>query len=319
MPELRVIEPGLLTTIQDAPGRPGLGRFGIPIGGALDASAARLANRLVGNDGDEPVLEITLLGPTLEWMDGAHVGLAGADLGALVLGRGARLAPGHSYRLRAGAVLAFDAVRHGVRSYLAVEGGYEIAPVLGSTATDLRSRFGGLDGRALQAGDILQFATGRHEPLRWVPDHMATDEWLSFVPISASLGWFTRSDVDRFCATTWTVVVRSDRSGIRLTGGQIDTAGTRIPSVGLPVGSVQVPPNGEPIVKLVDGPVTGGYPVIGVVPLAEHSRLAQAAPGTTLRFRRISVAAARALATSEGDEIRDVVLDDGDFAAGWAG
>ena len=162
--EVRVLEPGLLTTIQDASGRPGLGRFGIPPGGAMDARAARLANRLVGDGGEEAVLEMTLQGPTLEWMTGAHVGLAGADLGAATEGR--HLAPGHSYRLGPGAVLSFGVARSGARAYLAVQGGFEAATVLGSVSTDRRSGFGGLDGRALRAGDVLRFAGSQDGPLR---------------------------------------------------------------------------------------------------------------------------------------------------------
>ena len=316
--EVRVLDAGLLTTIQDAAGRPGLGRFGLPLGGAMDASAARLANRLVGNGGDEAVLELTLHGPTLEWTTGAHVGLAGADLGAAT--DGLRLAPGHSHRLRPGAVLGFDGRRTGARAYLAVEGGFAVEPVLGSASTDHRSGFGGLDGRPLRAGDVLSFLGDRLEPLRSIagpgPD---THEPVPLIATPAAFGWFAPTAVRAFCAAAWTVATDSDRTGIRLTGGTpVAATTTGIPSVALPVGAVQVPASGEPIVKMVDGPVTGGYPVLGVVPRPALARLAQAAPGTVLRFRSISVAAARRLARS-ADDVSRIELDEGDFAAGWAG
>ena len=316
--EVRVLEGGLLTTIQDAAGRPGLGRFGIPPGGAMDAAAAVLANRLVGNDGDEAVLELTLHGPTLEWMTGAHFGLGGADLGAVA--DGLRLAPGHSYRLRSGAVLGFDGRRTGARAYLAVEGGFAVQPVLGSASTDHRSGFGGIDGRPLQAGDVVRFGGGHPEPLRSVvgPGPDATKR-VALIATPAVFGWFAPTAVRAFCAAAWTVASDSDRTGIRLSGDSpVASLTTGIPSVALPVGAVQVPPGGEPIVKMVDGPVTGGYPVLGVIPRAELARLAQAAPGTILRFRSVSVAAARRLARPADDDPR-IELDEGDFAAGWAG
>lgn len=318
MGEVRVLEPGLLTTIQDAAGRPGLGRFGIPPGGAMDAAAARLANRLVGNSGDEAVLEITLHGPTLAWTTGAHLGLAGADLGAAT--DGLHLAPGHSYRLRPGAVLGFDGARTGARAYLAVEGGFAVERVLGSTSTDHRSGFGGLDGRPLRAGDIVRFAESQAGPLRSVVSAgWDADEPVRIIPTPATVPWFASSAVRSFCEVVWTVAPDSDRNGIRLTGAAgLSSLTTGIPSVAMPVGAVQVPPGGEPIVKMVDGPVTGGYPVLGVIMRVDHPRLAQAAPGASLRFRRISVAAARRL-TRTLDDLERIELDEGDFAAGWAG
>ena len=314
--EVRVLEAGLLTTIQDASGRPGLGRFGIPPGGAMDAPAARLANHLVGNDGDEAVLEVTLHGPTLDWTTGAHVGLAGADLGAATDGR--LLPSGHSYRLRPGAVLSFGAARSGARTYLAVEGGFSVAPLLGSRSTDRRSGFGGLDGRPLQAGDVLTFAPSQDRPLRSAVGVLPRgDQPLSFIAAGTSSGWFASAMARGFCSTGWQVATDSDRNGIRLTGGPTLVASTAgIASLAVPVGAVQVPPSGEPIIKMVDGPVTGGYPVLGVIARIDHAKLAQAAPGATLRFRRVSVAEVRRRARIE-IEAR-VELDEGDLAASWA-
>ena len=316
---VRVIEPGLLTTIEDARGRPGLGRFGVAPGGAMDAPAARLANRLVGNEGDEPVLEITLHGPRLEWADGAHVGLAGADLGAVA--GGLELPPGHSYVLRPGSLLRFRGARAGARAYLAVEGGFEIPMVLGSTSTDRRSGFGGLDGRALREGDVLRFGPARSsgpELRTAVVEPTDPDRRLRLIPTPAGFGWFAPGAVRTFCATRWTVAPDSDRSGIRLTGARLDTLTTGFPSLGVPVGSVQVPPGGQPIVTMVDGPVTGGYPVLGVVARLDLPRLAQAVPGSTLRFARVSVADVRRASLAE-EGLARVDLDAGDFAAGWAG
>jgi antagonist of KipI len=325
--EVRVLDPGLLTTVQDADGRTGLGRFGIPPGGAMDAPAARLANRLVGNRGGEPVLEITLHGPVLEWGSGAHVGLAGADLAAS--SEHLRLAPGHSYRVRAGAVMSFGVrptTGRGARAYLAVEGGFDIAPVLGSVSTDRRTGFGGVAGRGLIAGDVIRYAASQGGHLRSLVtdgrDESGSDpRSVRVIPIQSTFGWFDAAAIGVLEATDWRIATDADRTGIRLTGAHLTALTTGIPSLGVPVGSVQVPPSGEPIVTMVDGPVTGGYPVIGVVPRTDHARLAQFVPGEIVRFRTISIEAARAAASGsdqDGDHDR-IEVDPGDVGAGWAG
>jgi antagonist of KipI len=325
---VRVIEPGLLTTIQDARGRPGLGRFGIPPGGALDRTAAALANRLVGNGADAAVLEMTLQGPVLEWVGGAHLALTGADLGATAAG--IARPPGHAYRLGSGTTLQFTGRRVGARAYLAVQGGFDVPEVLGSVSTDRRSGFGGLDGRPLRAGDVLRFGGSQDRGDRVDEGSQVGALFSAVLPMDAadaavrvvvppsSLGWFDDDAAASFCEATWTVAPDSDRNGIRLTGATLARGGPHagIPSLGIPVGAIQVPPSGDPIVTLADGPVTGGYPVIGVVARRDHGRLAQAAPGTTLRFVAISVEAARRLANPDHEP--RLVVDDGDLAAGWA-
>jgi biotin-dependent carboxylase-like uncharacterized protein len=331
---VRVIDAGLMTAIQDARGRPGLGRFGVPPGGAMDADAARLANRLVGGRGDEPVLEITLHGPVLAWEAPALVGLAGADLGAEA--EHLRLAPGHAHHLAAGAVLAFrwtgDA-RRGARAYLAVEGGFQVEPVLGSASTDRRSGFGGVGGRELRTGDSLRFRAGTPGPLRSLvrADQPSGDERqvdpqapaeIRVVSVPVGPDWFGPDALPALLDASWTVTADSDRNGIRLGGAtRVPVLTGRIPSLGVPVGSVQVPASGEPIVTMVDGPVTGGYPVIGVVPRSDHGHLAQLAPGAAVRFRAVDVATARELAraAAEASTHDRIELDPGDVGAAWAG
>ena len=314
--EIRVLEGGFLTTIQDARGRPGLGRFGVPPGGAMAPEAARLANRLVGNDGDAPVLEITAAGPTLAWGTVAHIGLTGDDLGA-VDGR-LPLSPGQSHRLAAGSRLRF-AGGDGFRAYLAVAGGFAVPSVLGSASTDRRTGFGGLDGRALRAGDTLRFGDGALGPLRSVAANRRVDDAaatpIRVVATPGELGWFAPSALEVLATTDWVVGPASDRNGLRLGGGRIETAASGIPSLGVPVGSIQVPPSGEPIVTMVDGPVTGGYPVIAVVARADLDRLGRLRPGAAVRFAVLSVDDARAIAT----DAPRIDVDAGDDAAGWAG
>ncbi len=325
---VRVVDPGALTTIQDAHGRPGFGRLGVPRGGALDPAATVLANRLTGTDARAPVLELTVRGPTLTWESPAHVALAGADLGAVVDGR--PLPPGHSYRLPPGARLTFAPAvaspsrARGVRAYLAVEGGFAVAPVLGSAATDIRAGFGGHDGRALRAGDVLRFSADQSGPLRSVrpsPDAVdraagPDDDAVPVIPVRADLGWFDAAAVHDLLATAWSVSPASDRTGVRLEGGRIRARVAGIRSVAVPTGAIQVPPGGEPIVAMADGPVTGGYPVIAVVPRFALRRLAQASPASPVRFARVSVAGARRLAAAVAQPALEVVS--GDFAADWA-
>jgi antagonist of KipI len=316
--DVRVIDPGFLTTVQDAPGRPGLGRFGIPSGGALDPGAARLANRLVGNGGDEPVIEMTLHGPMLEWRAAAHIGLAGADLRAAIGPR--HLSPGHSHRLPAGAILRCGSggARHGMRAYLAVEGGFVVTPVLGSAATDRRSGYGGLDGRELRPGDVLAFRAAQSGHLRSIVHRRRSDDGpIRLIPAPTGLGWFDGTALRAFCAVAWTVAPESDRTGMRLIGAHLTSSVSGVPSVGVPVGSIEVPPSGEPIITFVDGPVTGGYPLLGVVPVIDHHRLAQAAPGTVLRFEAVSVADIRRARGVEAED-DEVELDPGEVGAAWA-
>jgi allophanate hydrolase/urea carboxylase len=327
--ELEVVEPGLASTIQDARGRPGFGRYGVPVGGALDRGAARVANRLVGNGDDEPVVEMTLVGPSLHVVSAAHIALAGADLGATAEHQ--RLRPGASYRLSGGTTLKFagpSAGAGGARAYLAIEGGFVVPRVLGSASTDRRAGFGGVDGRTLRSGDVLRAAGRPERPLRSVVQghtpplvDAGTPVDIRVIATPTRLGWIGAAGLAALVSTSWTVAAASDRHGLRLTGGRIVPSMERVASVGVPVGSIQVPPSGEPIVILADGPVTGGYPVVGVVPRFDHDRLAQLAPGATVHVRRMTIEAARALAEAIADAAaRDrIEIDEGDVGVGWAG
>ena len=319
MGSLRVIDAGLLTTIQDGRGRPGLGRFGVPTGGAADRAAARLANRLVGAPNEAPLLELTLVGPTLTFERAAHVAVTGADLG-LRTDLGA-IRPGHSVRLPAGTTIRGGTARHGARAYLAIEGGFFVPPVLGSASTDRRSGLGGVDGRELRAGDVLTFGDGQAGASRSVVGGMPSGAAHPAGPIRviatpAGLGWFDEAAVEALTTTDWVVGDDADRHGLRLIGGRIGPPTGAIASLGVPLGAIQVPPSGEPIITMVDGPVTGGYPIVGVVARADHDRLAQLVPGDPVRLAAVSIADARR--ALEVPEPR-IEIDPGDLGAGWAG
>lgn len=313
MTVVEVLEPGLLTSVQDAAGRRAWRHLGVPTGGAADPWSTRLANRLVGNADDAPVLEITLVGPTLRCDAPLTVALAGR-LDATV--DGLPWPPFTSRVVRAGSVIRVGAGED-ARGYLAVGGGFVVEPVLGSASTDLRTGFGGLDGRALRAGDRLQAGeAGRTvPPLRWTGD-------LPAGPIRIVAGPHAdRISPDGITGTGWHVSSRSDRTGVRLDGPPIPSDGREVPTIGLPAGAIQVPPDGQPIVALADRPVTGGYPVPAVVIAADVGRVARLRPGDELRFASVTLEEARRALRQAESELAGLERSDspGSDELGWAG
>lgn len=303
---IEVLDPGMLTSVQDAVGRRGWRHLGVPAGGAADPWSARLANRLVGNPDDAALLEITLLGPTLRTLDPATVALAGA-IDATV--DGLPWAANAARQLRPGSTIRLTEGRD-ARAYLAIAGGIVVEPVLGSASTDLRTGFGGWDGRALRAGDRLEVGQHRDRAsLRWTGTARTG-------PIRIVAGPHAhRVPMDALTDATWRIGLQSDRTGVRLEGVTLSTDGGEVASIGLPAGAMQIPPDGTPIIALADRPVTGGYPVPAVVIGADIGRVARLRPGDELRFAAVSLEEARrALRAAETElaaiEPLDAVDDD---------
>jgi antagonist of KipI len=290
---VEVLEPGLLTTVQDA-GRFGHRRIGVSSAGPMDARAHAAANRAVGNPPGAAALECTVVGLSLAFRAPIRFAVAGADLGA-VLERadlGAWLVPlGTGVLARPGNVLRFTGARAGCRAYVALPGGIDVPHVLGSRSTDLASAFGGLAGRPLAASDRLGVCrvTGGgaspREPPREPP--------AASVTLRAVLGpqadHFDARTLASFLAGPWRVSASSDRVGCRLEGEPLRHAGpAEILSDGMVPGSIQVPPDGRPIVMMADGPTTGGYPKIATVVTADLPLLAQLVPGEgEVRFESV--------------------------------
>lgn len=283
---MHVLAPGLLTTVQD-PGRTGWRHLGVGCAGALDGDAHVLANLLVGNGPDAATLEITLTGPRLRFDHAACIAVCGATIDMRC--DGVPLPTARPILLPAGVTLALGSCRRGARAYLAVAGGIDVLPVLGSRSTDLRGGFGGFDGRALRAGDTLPIGVGfaqRVDTLRtaswWIDD--APD-----APPGAAIRVLSGADatvpVHALYEASWNVANASDRQGLRLEGPALTPVGTgeRVSSPVAP-GTIQLPPDGQPIVLLADAQTHGGYPCIGHVIRADLPRLAQLRPGDTLRF-----------------------------------
>jgi antagonist of KipI len=295
---IEVIEPGLLTTVQDA-GRPEWTHLGVPVGGACDSWGLALANLLVGNEPGAAALEMTIVGPTLRARDDVIVAIAGAAMGGPPPGRAMRIRAGELLELPGATPADGDGARAGARAYLAISGGIDVAAVLGSAATALAGAFGGFEGRALRRGDLLRHHAAPPGPFpgaTWPasgedPAPGGTDPPIRVVRGPAAGG----GRLEALLATTWTVASGSDRVGLRLAGSRIPApAASGILSHGVTFGTIQLPPDGAPIVLLADGQTTGGYPVPAVVISADRPRLGQLRPGVPVAFAEVSIPEARA-------------------------
>ncbi|MFE4861613.1 biotin-dependent carboxyltransferase family protein [Streptomyces sp. NPDC056670] len=278
---LSVVRAGALTSVQDE-GRHGHAHLGVPRSGALDLPASRLANRLVGNAPGAAVLETTLNGCAVRPRCAVTVAVTGAPCPVTLDGR--PVAWGAPVRVPSGAVVEVGAATRGVRSYLAFAGGIAVEPVLGSRSTDLLS---GLGPAPLRDGAVLPL--GRPEGSRPFVDEAPApgvpDELVLRVGPGPRADWFAPDAPVALAAGHYRVSSASNRIGLRTEGPALRRSlEGELPSEGMVLGAVQVPPDGRPVVFLADHPTTGGYPVIGVVPEPDLAAAAQAAPGTPLRF-----------------------------------
>ncbi|MGW0467848.1 5-oxoprolinase subunit C family protein [Streptomyces sp. NPDC003027] len=276
-----VVRAGALTTVQDL-GRAGYAHLGVPRSGALDPGAARLVNRLVGNPEGAAVLETTVDGCALRPRCAVTVAVGGAPCPVTVDGR--PVAWGTAVRVEAGALLEVGAAVRGLRGYVGLGGGVAVEPVLGSRSTDLLS---GLGPAPLADGAVLPLGA---EPAARVPVDVPpwsgpADELVLRVRLGPRYDWFSPAALETFATRAYRVSPSSNRIGLRTEGPPLERSVTgELPSEGMVLGAVQVPPDGRPVVFLVDHPTTGGYPVVAVVREADLAAAAQAVPGTVVRF-----------------------------------
>ena len=290
---VHVLRPGLLTTVQDL-GRPGHQHEGIPEGGAMDAVAARLGNLVIGNDDGAAVLEMTLLGPRLEFRRDTIAALTGATHDARLDGR--HVAAWRAFDIPAGATLDIAEARAGCRGYLAVAGGFEVPPVLGSRSTYIPASLGGHEGRALQAGDVLasgdpttRLGAGRTIAPSIRPEYGST---LRVIPSDSLEEGGHHAIFDHELRVSG----RSDRMGYRLEGEGIDwPVFGESQSAAVTMGTLQLPPGNSPILLMADRQTTGGYPVLGQVASVDLGSAAQLRPGDRIRLARISLDEAQRL------------------------
>jgi biotin-dependent carboxylase-like uncharacterized protein len=295
----------MLTTVQDG-GRWGYQGKGMPVAGAMDLQSFRMGNILAGNDENDAALEVTVLGPTLYVSGGEGMAaVTGADLGFQVNGQPAPMWT--ALPVKAGDTLSFSGPRSGCRAYLCFSGGIDIPVVMESRSTYTRAKVGGLEGRALRKGDRV--FCGEPGPLwKKCEGFVCPEDLRPLYPPEAPLrvvpgpqeDLFTGKGTETFYGSDYAVSNSADRMGYRMDGPEIEHTGAAdIISDAIPLGAVQVPGHGQPIVMLADRQTTGGYTKIGVVCSVDIAALAQRMPGQKVRFQKISLDDALALAREE--------------------
>ena len=296
-----ILRAGLLTTVQDL-GRSRLREFGIASGGAVDALACAVANRLAGNDPNAATLEITMGACVLRFASATLVALAGADCHADL--DGVPVWSWWRFPVARGQTLTLRPARFGMRTYLAVAGGVDVPETLGSRSTDLAAGFGGFEGRALRDGDRIAIGQPSAAARKAAPLGVRPPVWLSD-PLAHRVRVLPGPEYDDFMAAShkgfwehpWHVTPNSNRMGYRLSGpeplARKKNRNHDLLSHGVLPGVIQVPPSGQPIILMADAQTTGGYPKIGVVISADLWRLGQARLGSTLYFSECSGAEAR--------------------------
>ena len=286
MSEVVVVRPGLLTTVQDL-GRWGSQALGIPVAGPMDAYSHRLANLLVDNPPGLATLEVTLIGPELSFEQSTVLAVTGGEFDVTL--NGAPVLLGRSVRVGAGQRLRFGRRRAGARAYLAVRGGFDALPVAGSRATNTVCAMGGHEGRALRVGDRLTVGpppSGHARDRRVAGLAVPQGRTVLRVMAGPQEEWFTPTALEGVYRDTFRVSPRSNRMGYRLEGAPIAHLGEGEPvSEPVPMGAIQVPPAGEPILLMADRQTVGGYPKVATVISADLPLAGQLAPGDLLVFR----------------------------------
>lgn len=311
---IKVIRPGLLTTIQDL-GRYGFQKYGVVVSGAMDVFALRIANLLVGNQENEGALEITLTGPTLQINEDCIIAITGANMTPMI--NEDRLPMWRPVYVKKGAIIRFGKCLEGCRSYLAVSGGFDIPKVMGSYATYLRGRFGGYEGRALAVGDNLKLknpsklAKSLYSNLHisnyhaftvanwFIANHIIPDYRMNpnlRILRGEEFDYFTQASRERFLKANFRVTAQSDRMGYRLDGPTLELSKPmELISQAVSVGTIQVPPEGNPIILMADRQTTGGYPKIAQIASVDLPIIAQVKPGEIIQFQEITLEEAHQL------------------------
>lgn len=302
---------GLLTTLQDL-GRQGVGKYGVSVGGAMDTYSLRLANLLLGNPLHAPALEVTLTGPELVAKEDHWIALCGANLSPSIQGKAISI--DRPILIKKGEVLRFGACVKGCRVYLAVKGGFSIPTVLGGTGTDLRGKMGGMSGRPLQKGDCLPAKSVEGNPLR--PFHLKKEvinpgenRFIRVIP-GPEYESITRKSQYAFFSQVYQVTPQSDRMGYRLYGGTpLDLVHRKeLLSSAVYAGTIQVPPDGQPIVLMADSQTIGGYPRVGAVATVDLPAMAQLKPGDAVSFQKITLKEAHTLYWQQEQMLRCLSL-----------
>lgn len=289
MSGFKVLQPGLLTLIQDA-GRYGHHRIGLTTGGPLDALAFKWANRLVDNPMNSSVLEISIGGLSLEAQIDTQIVLVGAEMPLKI--NGTEQERWHAHRVKPGDRIDVGFSTRGARAYLAVAGGFQIAPSFSSSATVTREAIGGLDGQKLQQGDFLSCVPLNGQKAFRL-DEIYRPDYADEITLRVITGYqkqaFSAYQQRLFFSSQYTVSDRADRMGYRLEGPEVKPSIDGILSEGICHGAIQIPADGQPIVLLNDRQTIGGYPKIGSMISLDTARMAQLLPGAKVSFEEITI------------------------------
>lgn len=308
---IKVITPGMLSTIQDG-GRKGFAAMGFNASGVMDVRSYHIANALVGNFTDEAVIEMTYLGGSFKFLESNYIAITGADMSPKLDG-----VPVEMYTtvfVKQDETLTFSVAKSGMRAYIAVRGGIDVPVIMGSRSTNLKCKLGGLDGRPLKAGDIVPcrdvYDEFHKHLIHSAPkEDFGSDEITVRVLLGPQDDYFTDHGIKTFLNSTYTVTNESDRMGCKLSGEKIEYKNTvDIISDGIVFGSIQIPRTGNPIIMLADRQTTGGYAKIATVISVDLPLLAQARPGTKVRFELIDRQKAERLLKQEQKEFHSYLL-----------
>ena len=308
---LKVLAPGLHTTVQDL-GRPGYQAIGVPVSGALDGVSLRLATALVGNAPGTPALEVLLSGPTFEVAaDTVRMALSGTGASLAIGAEKARVEARESVTVPRGEIVEIVVGRQSASCYFAVEGGIAVPMVLGSASTYVRAAFGGLDGRALQSGDVVPLAVARaskRAELRLSAPMRETGDQPIRVVLGPQQEYFTAEAVAILLDAEFRISPSADRMGMRLDGSLLELhRGWDIVSDAIVTGAIQVPGSGQPILLLADHQTTGGYPKIATVISADLPVVGRRRPADALRFVAVTVEAAAELCRAAERDLAELV------------
>ena len=297
MSTILVQSPGTFTTVQDL-GREGFGALGVSPSGAADAVSLRVGNRLVENPETAAGLEMTLVGGTFEFPEGAVLALSGSDFGANLDGTPVKLWT--SFAAQRGQTLRVGPTRGGARCYLCVQGGIVVEPLMGSASTHVLSGLGGWQGRPLRKGDVLPVGAPRGRFRKTTVDTSAlarlSPRRLLRVTPGSQGALFPESSHRLLCESAYRVREESNRVGIRLEGPRIaNYSGGEMITEGAPLGAIQVPPEGCPMIVFVEQQTTGGYPKIANIISADFHSVGQLRPRDEIRFERVEMETARRL------------------------
>jgi biotin-dependent carboxylase-like uncharacterized protein len=295
MKVFQVLKSGFLTTVQDL-GRYGYLKYGVPISGAMDTFSLVTANFLVKNDPGAACLEATLIGPELQALTDTQIAITGGGASPKINGQNVPM--WRTLKVQEGDVISSEKIKSGCRFYLSIRGGINTPLILGSRSTYVRGKFGGINGRPLKAGDIIEcFDVHPVEKAYALPEELTPEfksPFTAHVVLGPQKSMFTKEGIKIFLSSQYKVTIEADRMGYRLEGPKIEhKANVEIVSDAILPGAVQVPKNGQPILIMRDAQTTGGYPKIATVIAPDVSLLGQAKPDDIIVFSEISLRQAR--------------------------